>query len=94
MRKRGPIGVVLPPEDAAAEVHESPAEITTLPDKAVLDAGVRKFMEYAGLHWPATVKIEGADFKLTSFDYKNDYHLRVTLGMVYMAMKNADDLPF
>jgi hypothetical protein len=92
--RKGPIKVVMPAEEAALETHESPAEVTTLPDKAVLDAGVAKFMEYANLHWPQSFKVEGAEFKLTSFDYKNDYHLRVTLGMVYMAMKNADDLPF
>jgi hypothetical protein len=28
---------------------------------------------------------------MESFNYKNDYHLRVTLGMVFNAMKAADE---
>ena len=67
-----------------------PAVIVTLPPAAVLNAGIAKFLEYANLHWPDAPR-KDKDFRLTSFDYRNDYHLRVTLGMAYAAMKQADD---
>jgi hypothetical protein len=47
-------------------------------------------MEYASLHWP-THSTPDEKFKMESFNYKNDYHLRVTLGMVFNAMKAADE---
>ena len=88
--RRGPIKVVMPAEEVEeAQYNDLKNQILDMPPSEVLTAGVKKFMEYANLHWPAPSKSD--DFKLTSFDYKNDYHLRVTLGMVYMAMKDADD---
>jgi hypothetical protein len=52
----------------------------------VIDAGMLKFTELARLHWPASA----GGFKLTSFDIRNDRQLRMTLGLVYMAMQLAD----
>ncbi len=92
--KRGPIKVVVEDErhhhDPPASVEEP--ETVTLPTRAVIDAGVAKFMEYANLHWPLARPTADEAFKLQSFDYRNTYHLRVTLGMVYQAMREADDV--
>ena len=88
-RDRGPIKVSLPEDEPVEKVERAAMEVLDLPDNPILDAGVAKFMEYANLHWP----VAGAgDFKLTSFDYRNEYHLRVALGVVYMAMRKADGL--
>jgi hypothetical protein len=91
--KRGPIKVMMAPEETRVVADTDLNQVLDLPPPEVLAAGVKKFLEYANLHWPTPSK--DGDFKLTSFDYKNEYHLRVTLGLVYMAMKDADDpLPF
>lgn len=89
---KGPIKVRLSAdeEQAGAPPRSVVEDDITLPPKAVLDAGVAKFREYAGLHWPAGRVVGGDDLKLASFDHRNPYQLRVTLAMVYMAMKEAD----
>ncbi len=87
--RRDPIKVTLPPEDPVAQSVVVPVEDVRLPDKAIIDAGVAKFLEYANLHWPLGRPTADEKFKLISFDYRNDYHLRVTLGMVYLAMMKA-----
>lgn len=90
--RKGPIKVSLPADDEAPAdaPHPMPAEVMELPDTAILNAGLAKFQEYAALHWPVAGK-DAADFKLTSFDHRNSYHLRVTLGMVYLAMRKAEE---
>lgn len=92
MSRQGPIRFVLPPEEPVAPgepVRDDVDEIA-MPEMAVLKAGIAKFREYANLHWPRAGK-PGEEFKLQSFDPGNDYHLRVTLGMVYLAMKAAEE---
>lgn len=69
----------MPPLDSG-----EPDEVN-LPPRVVLDAGVAKFAELAKLHWPS--KEDG--FKLTSFDFKNAQQIRMTLGLVYLAMLDA-----
>jgi hypothetical protein len=58
------------------------------PSDQIIKAGVARFREYANRHWPT--KQRNGDFKLESFDHKNDEHLRLTLCMVYMAMRDSD----
>jgi hypothetical protein len=87
--KRGPIRV--PQDDPSSpyakfDDNDKPEEVT-LPPGTVIDVGVAKFLEMAGLHWPNQ---EGG-FKLTSFDIRNDRQLRMTLGLVYIAMLEADE---
>jgi hypothetical protein len=66
-----------------------PTEIfQEMPEPAVLDAGVEKFREYAGRHWPRAMK--DGSFKLESFDTRDNEHLRITIAVVYLAMKEAD----
>jgi len=91
--KRGPIKVSLGKEEADADLREvakGVADTVVLPAQKVLDVGVAKFREYAGLHWPAGRAVGGDDLKLASFDHRNPYQLRVTLAMVYMAMREVD----
>jgi hypothetical protein len=59
------------------------------PNDAIIKAGVARFREYANRHWPT--KQRNGDFKLESFDHKNEEHLRLTLCMVYMAMRDCDN---
>lgn len=90
MARRGNIKVALGPEEQAAiALTDSGVEVVAMPDKAILDAGVAKFREYATLHWPTGKPGLDEKFKLASFDWRNDYHLRVTLGIVFMAMSRA-----
>jgi hypothetical protein len=67
-------------------VDDEPSEVV-LPKPTIIDAGMAKFHELARQHWPAK---EGG-FKLTSFDMRNDRQLRYTLGLVFMAMKGAEE---
>lgn len=88
---KGPIRVVAIDEQdevAQADQHIDDS-IQRLPDQHILDAGVEMFKVWANLHWPTK---PGADekFKMESFNYKNDYHLRITLGMVFLAMQEAE----
>jgi hypothetical protein len=66
--------------------EEKPDDIL-LPPPAVIEAGLRKFLEMAALHWPH----QQGGFKLTSFDIRNDRQLRMTLGLAYMAMKEEEN---
>lgn len=85
--RKGPIHI---PDDEPqgvtiiTPVDDAPID---LPPKAVIDAGVAKFLELAKLNWPSQ---EGG-FKLISFDMRNDRQLRVTLGLVFMAMREKED---
>lgn len=90
MSRKGPIKVAVVEEEETVYHADMDTKIIEMPGKEVLDAGVRTFMEYAGLHWP-THSTPDEKFKMESFNYKNDYHLRVTLGMVFNAMKAADE---
>jgi hypothetical protein len=90
--RKGNIKVALGPEaEVAVALADAGVEVVAMPDKAILDAGVAKFREYACLHWPTGKPGLDEKFKLASFDWRNDYHLRVTIGMVYMAMSRAAD---
>jgi len=93
MVRQGHIKVVLPKDEGepVTVAQDIDSQILDLPDRAVLDAGVRKFLEYANLHWPLSRPTADEAFKLTSFDYRNDYHLRVTLGMVFLAMRQVEE---
>lgn len=88
MAKRGPITVPdFDPEEASRGPAPPATQDVILPCKPVLDAGVEKFTELARLHWPS----QDGGFKLTSFDMTNDRMLRITLGLVYQAMRREDD---
>lgn len=88
---KGPIKVAVEDDPVTEAVMvDSPPEQVVLPRREVLDAGVKKFLEYASLHWPAQRTPEG-DFKLAPFDHRNNYHLRVTLGMVFNEMRRVDE---
>jgi len=85
--RRPPIRMPDREEDLPREVYEeAPSEII-LPPPPVIDAGAAKFQELAKLHWPSQ---EGG-FKLTGFDMRNDRQLRIMLGLVYMAMREAEN---
>jgi hypothetical protein len=56
----------------------------TLPDHAILTAGVDKFLELAKIGWP------GKDDAFLAFDYTNAYHLAIVLGLTYNEMRKAD----
>jgi hypothetical protein len=90
MSRKGPIKVAVVEEEETVYHADMDTKIIEMPDKAIVDAGVKVFREYAGLHWP-THSTPDERFKMESFNYKNDYHLRVTLGMVFNAMKAADE---
>lgn len=62
----------------------SPHVEVMLPARAVLYAGLTKFTELANLNWPD--KSGG----LVQFDMKNHQQLQIMLGLVYMAMRKAD----
>jgi hypothetical protein len=53
-----------------------------LPPPKVIEAGVEKFMEMANLYWPARGGV-------ITFDPRNKQQLRMTLGLVYLAMMEA-----
>lgn len=54
-----------------------------LPPKYVIDAGVRKFIEMAKLYWPSKGGV-------VAFDTKNSAQLSLAMGMVYLAMREAE----
>lgn len=84
--RKGPLRV--PGIDPDLQINQQTLtdETVDLPPADVIDAGMLKFTELARLHWPASA----GGFKLTSFDIRNDRQLRMTLGLVYMAMQLAD----
>jgi len=83
MARRGPVRIPdLEDEPERDLSNETPAEVV-LPPADVLNAGLQKFYELAKLHWPNKDQS-------VSFDYKNERMLRVTLGLVYSAMKSKD----
>lgn len=61
-----------------------PAEVT-LPPSPIIDAGVAKFLELANLNWPK----QKGDFSLVRFDLRNIAMLRMTIGLVYREMLQA-----
>lgn len=85
MPRKGPIRLpnLTAEEENRVEIRETTID---LPPWPVIDAGIAKFEEMAKLHWPAP---EGG-FKLVSFDIRNNQQLRMTLGLVYMAMRKMD----
>lgn len=58
-----------------------------LPNKDILDAGLAKFTELCQLNWPNS----SGTFGLVQFDVRNPQHMRITLGLVYMAMREIED---
>lgn len=61
-----------------------------LPSPEVIEAGVKKFREYANLHWPAGRVAGTGELKLESFDHRNDKMLQVAIAMTFIAMKQAE----
>lgn len=89
-RGRGPIHAPSPTrEDIAAafagpEIDTSEPDDVVLPPPDIIEAGVKKFQELANLHWPS-----GKDgYQSISFDSRNLHMLRITIGLVYMAMND------
>jgi hypothetical protein len=80
----------LPPDDTQPTIydHGEPVDVV-LPPHAVIEAGMHKFEELARLHWPSSEP--GVGFKSSSFTITNGRQLRMTLGLVYMAMKEAEE---
>jgi hypothetical protein len=70
------------PDPRETQVVRDPDEVL-LPPRPVLDAGLKRFQELAGLHWP---KAGGS----ITFDMHNISQLMMVLGLTYMAMKEAD----
>jgi hypothetical protein len=69
-----------------APTSEAPAMVD-LPAAPIIDVGIREFNRLAKTFW---ADANGTTFKLTQFDSKNVRQLRFTLGLVYMAMREAD----
>jgi hypothetical protein len=83
MAKRGTVRIPdLEDEPEREAVDETPSEVV-LPAPWVLDAGIKKFYELANLHWPKKDQS-------VSFDMRNEKQLRITLGLVYAAMRQQD----
>ena len=81
--RRGPIHIPDPeptPEETQAVLDPA---VVMLPARPVIDAGTRKFEELLRLHWPWK---GGA----VAFDVRDRARLMMTLGLVYMAMRQAD----
>jgi hypothetical protein len=70
------------PDPLETKVVDDPEDVL-LPSRPVLDAGMQKFAELAALHWP---KSGGS----ISFDVKDQPRLMMTLGLVFLAMKQAE----
>lgn len=91
MPPRGPIKVrLLKVDPDPAKIEDSVADTIELPSVAVVDAGMKKFREYANLHWPAGRVIGTGELKLASFDHRNDEMLKVALAMTFIAMRDAE----
>lgn len=71
------------PDDRVEHADMVPTAID-LPRTEILDAGVKKFLEMANLYWPGKGGV-------ITFDPKNKAQLRMTLGLVYYAMREAAD---
>jgi hypothetical protein len=86
MARAGPFTIPDPlPEVSGRRLQALDPEPVLLPPRPILDAGYRKFNELARQCWP-NAKCDG----LISFDPKNPQQLMYVLGLVYMAMRDAD----
>lgn len=83
--KRGPIKIPDFEDDPRTHVDIEPLREVLLPPKEVLDAGVAKFYELVKLNWPNSAN----GFQLVQFDLRNEQQIRITLGAVFMAMRDA-----
>jgi hypothetical protein len=83
--RKGPLTIPDAEEETVAAVPGEP-DAVLLPPKHVVDAGIAEFMRLARLHWPA--RESGVSI---AFDLKNERQLFYTLGLTYMAMREADD---
>jgi hypothetical protein len=83
--RKGPLLIPDAEEEATPAAPGEP-EAVLLPPRHVVDAGIAEFLRLARLHWPA--RESGISI---SFDIKNERQLFYTIGLVYMAMRDADD---
>ena len=84
MPKIGPVRIPDPqPQKRKHRFKPKDPEDVILPPRQVLEAGLAKFKEMAGLHWPSK---DGS----YAFDVKNAGQMMITLGLVYMSMKDAE----
>jgi hypothetical protein len=85
--RKGPL-LIPDAEEEATQAAPGEPEPVLLPPKHVVDAGIAEFMRLARLHWPA--RESGISI---SFDIKNERQLFLTIGLVYKAMREAEDDP-
>ncbi len=89
---KGPIRVKLlddPADASSPDFSDNVSNTIALPPPDVIAAGVKKFREYANLHWPAGRVTGTGELQLRSFDHRNDQMLQIALAMTFVAMRQA-----